>query len=191
MKTNIVVALGALCLAATGVAQDYVVLDREADDFDHIQIQPDGTLRRADIISREVNVPATVIEEQRARTGLGYGGLLIGNALAAESGRTFDDVWALRQSGRGWGEIAQQYNVGLEPVVSRVHRADAAVRGTGNIKRDEMKAEKFVNGHDARDGKLDGSGPGHGHGHVKAAKLTGGGHGKGNGNGHGKGHGKH
>ncbi|MBA3883724.1 MAG: hypothetical protein H0X73_13710 [Chthoniobacterales bacterium] len=36
----------------------------------------------------------------------------------------------------------------------------------------DKKADKFVNGHDARDGKLDGSGPGDGHDRsvVKAAK---------------------
>lgn len=189
-------------------AQDYIVLDRTADDYDRVQGQPDGTVRVYDTISRETSVPVTVLQEQRTRYNLGYGGLLIGNSLAAETGRPFDEIVALRQGGRGWGDIARQYNVDLGRVVSRAHRADTVFVGDGNVKRDEMKAAKFVNGHDARDGKLDGTGPGHkmkhsrvgsshGHGHSKAEKSHGGGHdsdkGEGNekGKSKGKGHGKH
>lgn len=198
-----------ISLAAALQAQDYVVLDRTADDYDRVQIQPDGTVRVYDTISRETNVPVSVLQDQRTRYGLGYGGLLIGNSLAAETGRPFDEIAALRQSGRGWGDIARQYNVDLGRVVSRAHRADSVFTGDNNSKRDQMKAEKFVNGHDARDGKLDSTGPGHsarrssvrnnvGHGHGKSAnghgaKAEGNGHGngKGKGKGNGNGHGKH
>lgn len=173
-------------MAAIAFAQDYVVLDRTADTYDRVQIQPDGTLRVVDAISRETGVPAPVIQQQRAQYGLGYGGLLVANSLAAESGRPVDEIIARKQSGRGWGEIAREYNVDLGHVVSRAERADLAFTGSAKPDRDAMKASKFVNGHDARDGKLDGTGPGHPHGHSKS--LIGG-----NGKGHGKskGHGKH
>lgn len=188
MKT-ITLAAAALFLAVAGAAraQDYVVLDRTADDYDRVQIQPDGTVRVYDTISRETNVPVTVLEDQRTRYGLGYGGLLIGNTLAVETGRPFDEIAALRQSGRGWGEIARQYNVNLGSVVSRAHRADVVFHDGGNLRRDQMKAEKFVNGHDARDGKLDGTGKHAGHGNSKAIKIGGAGKSKGNGKGKGDG----
>lgn len=194
MKTLILVLAGLLAMAVIALAQDYVVLDRTADAYDRVQIQPDGTLRVVDAISRETGVPSAMIEEQRTQYGLGYGGLLIANSLAAETGRPVDEIVGFRQNGRGWGEIARQYNVNLGNVVNRVHRADVAFTGNTNVntKRDAMKAAKFVNGHDARDGKLDGTGPGHGRGHLKAATVgSGNGHGNGKANGKAKGHGKH
>jgi hypothetical protein len=198
-RVYLLAAVIGLSLAAALQAQDYVLLDRTADDYDRVQIQPDGTLHVYDTISRETNVPVTVLEQERTRYGLGYGGLLIGNSIAAETGRPFEEIVALRQSGRGWGDIARQYNVNVGHVVSRAHRADVVFNPDGSIvnsdaKREQMKAEKFVNGHDARDGKLDGTGPGHSHGHahVKAAKIGGAAKGNdhGNGKGHGNGHGK-
>lgn len=186
MKTLLLVLAGLAVMAAIAFAQDYVVLDRTAENYDRVQIQPDGTLRVVDAISRETGVPTATIEAQRAQYGLGYGGLLIANSLAAETGRPVDEIIALKQSGRGWGEIAHEYNANLGNVVSRAQRADVAFTGSTNTKRDAMKAAKFVNGHDARDGKLDGTGPGHGRAHLKSMSI-----GKGNGRGNGKGHGKH
>lgn len=205
MKTFVKSLAATVCLfvATSMLAQDYVVLDQRADEFDHWQDRVDTSYAPVTIISRETNVPVQVLEEQRARTRLGYGGLMIGNAIAVESGRSFDEIAALRASGRGWGDIGREYNVNVGQVVSRLQRADTAYRGEGNVKRDEMKAAKFVNGHDARDGKLDGTGPkhnrsgnakvhGNGNGH---SKVKGGGHGgghgggKGHGGGHGNGHG--
>ena len=208
MKRGYLIAAVLGLLFAAGLrAQDYIVLDRTADDYDRVQIQPDGTVRVYDTISRETNVPVAVLEDQRNRYGLGYGGLLIGNSLAAETGRPFDEIVTLRRNGRGWGDIARQYNVNLGNVVSRAHRADTVFQQSGNLKRDAMKASKFVNGHDARDGKLDGTGPravrGNGKIKVKHAQLEdvdnvnghGNGHGHGNGKakgkGNGHGHGKH
>ncbi|MDQ3119988.1 MAG: hypothetical protein M3Q89_10545, partial [Verrucomicrobiota bacterium] len=125
-----------------------------------------------------------VLEEQRARTNLGYGGLMIANTLSRETGRSFDEIVAMKQSGVGWGRIAQENGVKLGPIVSRLDRADSAFK---KVKIDK-KTDKFVNGHDARDGKLDGTAPGHGHDRsvVKAAK---GNTGKGKSKGANKGHG--
>jgi hypothetical protein len=163
-------AMAFLLAAVIGYAQDYVVLDRTAEDFDHIQIQPYGALRQVDVVSHEVNVPATVIEEQRIRTGLGYGGLFIGNALARETGRSFDEIVALKQSGHGWGEIAKQYGVKIGPIVSGLHRADSELRGNSKLKHAEKKAEKFANGHDNGHhgyGKAEGKSKGKAKGHGK------------------------
>ncbi len=62
----------------------------------------------------------------------------------------------------------QENGVKLGPIISRLDRADSAFK---KVKIDK-KADKFVNGHDSRDGKLDGTGPVHGHDRsvVKAAK---------------------
>lgn len=180
-KFNLLAAFVAVSMAGAASADDYVVLDRTADDFDRIEIQPDGTLRTVDVVSREVHVPVQVIEEQRTRTQLGYGGLFIANSIAVETGRPFDEIVALKRSGRGWGDIAKQYGVKVGPIVSRAHRVDHELRGNGKLKHEEKKAEKFANGHDNRGGG----------GHGKAKGQHGGGHGQGKAKGHGNGHGKH
>ena len=180
-----------LGLVAPTFAQDYIILDRRADEFDRWQDRVDWNYGRP-VIVREFDVTDVLLEEQRTRTGLGYGGLMIANALARETGRSFDDIVAMKQSGMGWGRIAQENNVRIGPLVSRFDRADNAFRSYGNAKRDQMKSEKFVNGHDARDGRLDKPAKVRGgNGKVKAVGHGGGhGKGKGNGRGHGGGGGK-
>lgn len=167
----------------SALAQDYMILDRRADEFDRWQERMDATYG-SPIIAREFDVPVTVLEEQRSRTQFGYGGLMIANELARETGRGFDEIVALKQSGMGWGRIAQENGVKLGPIVSRFDRVDTAFRGYGNAKRDEMKSGKFVNGHDGRDGRWDKpnagsargkSGQGDGLTRGKPAKAHGGG----------------
>ena len=177
-----------------------MILDRRADEFDRWQDRVDYSYGNP-VVSREFGVPVDLLEQQRTRTQLGYGGLMIANALARETGRSFDDIVAMKQSGMGWGRIAQENGVKLGPIVSRFDRTDRAFRSY-NSKRDQMKSEKFVNGHDARDGRLDkpakarggnGNGNGKNVGHGKShggggkAKGHGGGGGKGKGGGGGKG----
>ena len=184
-----VACVAVLSFAAPAFAQDYIILDRRADEFDRWQDRVDYSYGNP-VVSREFDVPVTVLEEQRTRTQLGYGGLMIANSLARETGRSFDEIVAMKQSGMGWGRIAQENGVKLGPIVSRFDRADTAFRSYGNSKRDGMKSDKFVNGHDARDGRLDKPakvrrGNGKAHGHGRKAKGHGGG-GKRNGGGKGK-----
>ncbi len=60
-------------------------------------------------------MPVNVLEEQRTRTNLGYGRLMIANTLSRETGRSFDEIVAMKQSGVGWGRIAQENGVKLGP----------------------------------------------------------------------------
>jgi hypothetical protein len=114
-----------LSFAAPVFAQDYIILDQRADEFDRYQDRLDYQYGNP-VISREFDVPVTVLEEQRTRTSLGYGGLMIANALARETGRPFDEIVAMKQSGMGWGRIAQDNGVKLgparEPVRPGEHR---------------------------------------------------------------------
>lgn len=191
MKTILksLAAAAFVALAAPAFAQDYIILDRRADEFDRWQDRVDYSYGNP-VVSREFGVPVDVLVEQRTRTSLGYGGLMIANALARETGRSFDEIVAMKQSGMGWGRIAQENRVDLGRIVSRFDRVDTDFRGY-HSKRDKMKSEKFVNGHDARDGRLDKpskirGGDGNGvakvrgnGGKVKGGKGHGGGKGKG------------
>ena len=154
MKVCKVLALAAFLTFTSSVfADDYMVLDQRAEHFDQWQDRVDGTYGNP-VISREFGVPVTVLEEQQSRTQLGYGGLMIANGLATETGRSFDEIVAMKQSGMGWGRIAQENGVKLGPIVSRLNRADrefkkVKIKRTGKpkIKIKERKGRKPGKGH--------------------------------------------
>lgn len=174
-KFCVLAALAAF--AAPLFAQDYIILDRRADEFDSWQERVDSTYGDP-IISREFEVPGDVLVEQRTRTGLGYGGLMIANALARETGRSFEDIVAMKQSGMGWGRIAQENGVKLGPIVSGLNRADKSFR-TVKVKANNGKA--------SGNGKVRAKDP---KGAGKGYANRGGGNGKGKGGGKGRGGGK-
>ncbi len=145
---------------------EYLVLDRRADEFDRWQERVDYTYGTT-VIAKETNVPMFVLEEQRTRSHFGYGGLMIANALALETGKSFDEIIALKSSGYGWGRIAQENNVDLGRIVSRLDRVDGEFRQAEN--KDQgggqtaTKAKESKGQHDA-----DKESRGHGQSKVKA-----------------------
>src|SRR5262245_15087025 len=127
---NIRFLLGVLLIfiAATARADEVVILEQKARNFDRWSTRPDGRDRVLTEVSRDTGVPRATLAEQRRQTGLGYGGLFIANSLASATGRSFDEIAALKASGHGWGWIAKQYNVKLGPIVSRARHVDNALK---------------------------------------------------------------
>lgn len=122
-----------------------------------------------DRISDETGVPVVTLEDQRTATGFGYGELEKAHLLANASGRSFNDIVAMRQSGEGWGQIAHDLGLNLGRVVSNAHRSDQAALHAQN---GNAPVNGKAHGRSGKGKKFDdfGGGPGHGHGH-------GGGHG--------------
>src|SRR5438132_1138601 len=140
---NLILILAALLLFGGAIvrADEVVILERTASDFDRLGATSDGRERVLAAISRETDVPIATLAEQRDRTGLGYGGLFIANSLASATGKTFDEIADLKASGHGWGWIAKQNNIKLGPIVSRAHHADKAL-GSDNGKMKKLKKNK-------------------------------------------------
>ncbi|MEY2527707.1 MAG: hypothetical protein QOE73_2478 [Verrucomicrobiota bacterium] len=179
-NVNLILAALLVFGAASARADEVVILERTASDFDTWGATSAGRARALNAISGETGLPVTTLEAQRDRTRLGYGGLFIANSLASATGKTFDEIVALKASGHGWGWIARQNNVKLGPIISGAHRADASFKhGNGKLKKAKRdKGDKF-------DGHADGFRHGNGLGRGKA---KGDGKVKGHGGGHGKGH---
>ncbi len=129
------------------------MLDQRADEFDRWQDRVDWSYGRP-VVSQEFGVPTTVLDEQRDRTHLGYGGLMIANALATETGRSFDEIVAMKTNGYGWGRIAQENGVKLGPIVSRMNRADASFK---KVKTKSNRGHDKAKDGDHRKGKGHGS----------------------------------
>ena len=182
-KLNLILAALLFLGAAIARADDIVILENRANDFDTWGMRPDGRERVLNAVSRETGVPIATLEAQRDSTRLGYGGLLIANSLASATGQSFEEIAALKASGHGWGWIAKVNNVKLGPIVSQARHVDNALRNSnGNIEKVKKNKAPKVSDNDG-----DGFNRGHGNspGHMKGPKGP-----KAAGNFHSKGHGK-
>jgi len=166
-------ALLALLVSTSSLRADddeYLVLDRRADEFERWQERVDYT-SGTNVIVKETNVPMVVLEAQRTRSHFGYGGLLIANVLALETGKSFDEILASKSSGSGWGRIARENNVDLGRIVSRLDDADGEFRLAENKNQGSVqmttKAKESKGGHDP--GK---ESRGHGQNKVKTKTQT-------------------
>lgn len=148
---------------AVGRADDETELHRTADSIDHQSNTHEGERRVLRSIADETGVaPATLRDEKRA-TGYGNGELLIANLLARGSGKSFDDIVAMRKS-EGWGKIAKDLDLNLGHLVSRAHRADEASRHERRERRDRLEdANDRFGGRGSGPASNPGRGMGRGH----------------------------
>lgn len=179
-KLNLVLVALLVFGAAIARADEVVILERSANDFDTWAARTNGREQVLEAISRDTGVPVATLDAQRARTRLGYGGLFIANSLASATGQSFDEIAALKASGHGWGWIAKQNNVKLGPIISRARTANKP------LKNEKVKIKKVKKYGD--DGGFDDfdRGRGHGNGHAKnkGPKSNASFHSKGKGKGH-------
>jgi hypothetical protein len=116
-------------------------------------------------ISDETGVSVATLEAQRSATGFGYGELENANLLANASGRSFDEIVAMRQSGQGWGQIAHDLGLNLGRVVSDAHRSDQAALHANNGHSKNASGVEKTHGRSGNAKKKGGPSGGHGHGH--------------------------
>ena len=64
-------------------------------------------------ISKSTGVPVATLEKQKAKTGLNYGDVFAAHAIAKASGKSFDQIAALKAKGQTWDKIAEDNNVSL------------------------------------------------------------------------------
>lgn len=136
MRVPVIIAFGLVIALGTGVApvlaQDSSAkLDEHVSAVNRAAQTPKGEEVVAARLSKELGIPASTLEAQRAQTKLGWGELLIANRLAQKTGLSFDQVVGDFRSGKGWGKIAKEQNVNLGQLVSDVRRAAHAVEAEG------------------------------------------------------------
>jgi hypothetical protein len=129
MKTlTLVISASFLMLcAAVSRADDESDLHRAAASINGQAITNDGRTRVLNSISTQTGVPVATLQAERSSTGYGFGELLIANLLASASGKSFDDIGAMRKT-EGWGKIAKDLGLNLGKIVSKAHRADQAAQ---------------------------------------------------------------
>lgn len=72
-----------------------------------------GAARVVQSISKSTGVPAATLEKQKASTGLTYGDIFAAHSIAKASGKTFDEIAALKKKGQTWDQIADANGVDI------------------------------------------------------------------------------
>ena len=78
-------------------------------------------------VSWQTKVPVEVLKKQQAKSGLTYGQLLVANSLATGSGKSFDQILALKAKNQSWTQLAEKLHIGVGSIVARVKAADESV----------------------------------------------------------------
>ncbi len=105
-------------------------LQKEAAQLDKSASQSSGNQVVLESLSKQLNVPVATLQAERQSSKFGFGQLFIANSLAQATGKSFDQVAQEFNSGKGWGQIANENNVKLGQVVSNLKRANHDLRRT-------------------------------------------------------------
>ena len=106
----------------------------------------DGYALMPTAVSWQTKVPAEVLKKQRAKSGLSYGQLLVANSLASGSGKTFEQVLALRAKTRDWSQLAANLHVNVNSIIARLKSADESV--TYAEARRKLRRDQNINATD-------------------------------------------
>jgi hypothetical protein len=130
MKLQFVLAIAALaCLpahgkaaAASNTANQQLELSQEIAKVNSLDAQASTPALKNVLehsVAKAARVPVGTITEQRQKTALGPGDLLVANVLAKESGATFDQIKA-EHATRTWADSAAARHVKLSDLISRL-----------------------------------------------------------------------
>jgi hypothetical protein len=79
-------------------------------------------------VSIQTGVTVEVLKKQRASSGLSYGQLLVANSLASGSGKSFDQILALRAKTGSWSQLATSLRINPKSIIGRINAADESVK---------------------------------------------------------------
>lgn len=120
---------GAVAIALTfgaGLGAE-ATLEASAAAIENAAAQTDGTRVVVGHLSRKLGISAEALRQQRTRSALGWGDVLIANYLAAAARRTFDETVAEHQGGKTWNEVAESHHVAASELLQYVRESEDAV----------------------------------------------------------------
>ncbi len=138
--------ISTVCAETGDETKDVKKLQKEASQLDNSASQSSGSQVVFESLSKQLNVPVATLQQEQQNTKFGFGQLFIANSLAQATGKTFDQVAQEFNSGKGWGQIANENNVRLGQVVSNLKRANQELRHTENQLRNEQNQSTRANG---------------------------------------------
>jgi hypothetical protein len=101
-----------LLSTALAAADESTAISKLIDDI-NAAVRTDKA-RMLSIITINIDVAATSLEQEKARTGLSFGDIYVAHSLALATKKTFSSMVALKKSGQSWAQIAKSHNVTLK-----------------------------------------------------------------------------
>lgn len=137
-------------------ADEAADLDKQVELIDKNAQQATQPEQALTEVAKKTGVPEKKLKEQQSKAKLNSGGLYIANTLAAKTGKSFDEIMAAKNSGKGWGQIAKDNNVKLGPLVSDAKKIEkdqrAALKKAGKTPK-ESSPGKSADKPEAKSGK--------------------------------------
>jgi hypothetical protein len=118
----------------------------------------DGYALMPTAVAWQIKVPVEVLKKQRATSGLTYGQLLVANSLASGSGKSFDQILALRAKTRNWSQLAENLHVSVKSIIGRINAADDSLKYAESHRR--LRREQNLNDNGLQRGNRIGVTPG-------------------------------
>ncbi|MEY2494269.1 MAG: hypothetical protein QOJ45_761 [Verrucomicrobiota bacterium] len=112
IRAAAVVAVTFLLTAAIAGADDSTAIPKLIDDI-NAAARTDKR-RMLSIITINTDVAATILEQEKARTGLTFGDIYVAHSLALATKKKFDAIVALKKGGQSWAQIARAHKVSLK-----------------------------------------------------------------------------
>jgi hypothetical protein len=96
----------------------------------------DGYALLLPAVKLQTGVPTETLKRQREATGLTFGELLVANSLASGSGKSFNDIIAMKNKGQSWSEISQHLRINIDSITARLKSAEESIKYAQSRKRE-------------------------------------------------------
>ena len=70
--------------------------------------------KAAQAVSASTKIPVATLEKEKARTSMSYGDLFAAHSIAKSTGKSFDEIAAMKAKGQSWDQIAEALGVSLD-----------------------------------------------------------------------------
>ncbi len=129
-------------------ADEVADLDKQVEIIDKTSQEAPQADQPLTEVAKKTGVSEKKLKEQKDKTKLNSGGLYIANTLAAKTGKSFDEIMAEKNSGKGWGQIAKDNNVKLGPLLKEAKALEkdqrAAMKKSGKASKDKAAGKTEV-----------------------------------------------
>jgi len=101
----------------------------------------------SEAVALQTRIPAAKIRAQRSATGLSFGDLLVANSLAEGSGKSFNEVLAMKTKSGAWDPLAKKLSIDMNSIIARTRAASESVQyaeSRNNRNREQNKHDNSL-----------------------------------------------
>lgn len=116
MRPPVFILMITWLLTPIAYSDDSAAINQLISDINQAAKTNKARMLRIMVINTDVN--ASILEQEKVRTGLTFGEIYVAHSLAMASHKSFNEIVALKNSGQSWSKIAQTHKVSLKGSVA-------------------------------------------------------------------------